>query len=553
VLLFGTNPLVSHLTVGLMGPDPTRRMKQAKASGVKVICVDPRFTETARFADHFLQPLPGHDAAIAAAIINIILEEGWENQEFCRQYVRDEGIADLKSAVSAFPAESVEQWAGLKSGDIRQAAAMFARDHKRGGAFAATGPSMAPFSNLTQHLVETLNVICGRYRQAGDSVPPCPLSPRNPIRAEVVAPPRSFDRVPPSRIRGVSLLGTERPTATLAEEILTPGEGQIRALIADGGNAANCIPGQNQIVKALKSLDLMVTIDPCMTVTAQLADFVIAPLMMYERCDIPLFYSGVNLYQDSWSQFTRAVLDPPAGSELIENWQFYWEIAKRLNLTIRYANSVDLDMETAPESEDLLRIRLANSPVSLDELATYPSGKIFEMPNGTVAPGRPEANARFDVMPAEIMKRCGELRDHEVAGYGSKNDAFPYLLASRRLRHAFNSTCTNLSGTLRRTPYNPLAMNPGDMSREGLRDGESVRVMSRHGEVETKVQADATLRPGVVTLPHGWGALPGSADGPGCSVNALIDCAVDYEPDNAMPRMSALPVRVASISPVAAE
>ena len=107
---------------------------------------------------------------------------------------------------------------------------------------------------------------------------------------------------------------------------------------------------------------------------------------------------------------------------------------------------------------------------------------------------------------------------------------------SRRQHH--------LSGTLRRTPYNSLSMDPDDMANEGLRDGEAVLVISKHGKVSAKVQAESALRLGVVTLPHGSGALPGSGMVPGSSVNSLIDCTVDYEPDNAMPRMSALPVRV---------
>jgi len=107
---------------------------------------------------------------------------------------------------------------------------------------------------------------------------------------------------------------------------------------------------------------------------------------------------------------------------------------------------------------------------------------------------------------------------------------FPLLLASRRIRHVFNSTCTNLSGSLRRTPYNPLAMNPADMSAAGVADGDDVLVSSAHGQVEAKVEADATLRRGVVTLPHGWGGLPGSGTGPGSAVNLLITCEADYEP-----------------------
>ncbi|HUN58527.1 MAG TPA: molybdopterin-dependent oxidoreductase [Candidatus Binataceae bacterium] len=551
VMLFGANPLVSHVTVGLISADPTRTMKRARAQGLKLICVDPRLTETGRHADIFLQPIPGNDAAIAAGMIRIIFEEGWENKPFCEAHVGEDRIAALRAAVAPFTAMLVEDRAGLKKGQLREATALFARDHRRGAAFTATGPSMAPFSNLMQHLVDCINVICGRFRQPGDSIPVNPLEPAEYVYAEVIPAPRSWEAHPPSRIRGVGSLFGEKLTSTLAEEITTPGAGQIRGFIVHGGNAANCIPDQARIVNAFKSLELLVVIDPYMTVSAQLAHYVLPPFMMYERADIPLSLPGFPLYPNSWVQYTPAVLAPPANSELIHDWQFYWEVASRLGRQIIYDGKVALDMKRLPTTEDLIAIRMSDAAVSLDELRAYPSGVVWDMPNGRVQPARSGANARFDVMPSDVAAEClrlrGAMSQSPLCGKAVNAKRFTHLLASRRIRDAFNSTGTMLSGTLKRKPYNPAYMNPADIAAMGIEDGDSIEIASIHGAVVAKVKADPDLRCGVVSLPHGWGGHPGETVGPGFSVNLLTNCQENVEAINAMPRMSAIPVSVVPV------
>jgi anaerobic selenocysteine-containing dehydrogenase len=218
ILLIGTNPLLSHGLLGFLASDPTRRLKAAKAQGLKLITIDPRHTETAHHADVAIQPYPGQDSAIVAGLIRLILAEGWEDGAFCARYVGDAAMAALRTAVAPFTEAMVERRAGLKPGDLRRVGELFARDCKQGAAYTGTGPSMAPHSNLMQHMVDCLNVVCGRFTRAGDKVISIDMmTPPAEFRAEVIPPSRASWQGPPSRIRGVGCLAGEKTAGALPD------------------------------------------------------------------------------------------------------------------------------------------------------------------------------------------------------------------------------------------------------------------------------------------------------------------------------------------------
>lgn len=536
LLLFGTNPLVSHSTVPVIGPDPVRRVKAAKARGLKMIVVDPRRTETAYFADLFAQPLPGEDPAILCGLIRIIMDEGWHDAEFCERHVGSERLTALRDVVEAFTPDRVEARAGLQQGQLRDIAVMFARDHRRGAAYAATGPCMAPFSNLAQHLVEVLNVICGRVRRPGDPAVVDLVAPEQPVTAQVYPPTRSWEQFPPSRIRGVGRLGGERLTGTLAEEILTPGEGQIQVLFVNGGNPAATIPDRSRIGQALDSLDLLVVVDPYMTATAQRADYVLPPRMQYERADLPLLIPNYPLQPENWLQITPPVISPPPGSDLTEDWYVYWSIAKRLGKQVIFAGEA-LDMQTSPTAEDLLALRLKGARVNFEQLSALPSGGLFESEKWIVQPAPEGANALFDVMPADV---AAEIAAYEATP--APREDLPFLLTSRRVRDMFNTNGMHLTTVRARNPVTPIFVNPDDLRALGLAPGDEVRIRSEHGETLAIAQADDGMRTGVASMSHSWGGLPGS-DAPE-GVNVLIDVAEHAETVNAMPRMSAIPIAI---------
>jgi anaerobic selenocysteine-containing dehydrogenase len=548
-MLIGANPLVSHGSLGFLQVDPVKRLKAARAKGLKLIIIDPRRSETARNADIFLQPYPGEDPAIIGGLIRLILAEGWEDKEFCAAYVGADRIADLRAAVEPLTEDDVEQRAGLEPGQLRAVAELFARDSNKGCVQIATGPCMAPYSNLAQHLADTLNVICGRFLRAGDRVHRIDAaSSPGPVHAEVIPALRGWEAAGESRIRGTHSLYGERPSATLTDEILTPGKGRIRALIVDGGDPLTSLPDQRRTAQAMEALDLLVCIDPWPSPTTQYADYVLPTLMQYERADLPMTLAGYACWPGGWTQYTPPIARPPEGSDVVEEWRVFWEIARQLGKQITYNGTTPIDMETAPTTDQLLDIVIQAAPVTIDDLKAHPEGIDLAPAAQFVLPARPEAKACFDPMPSDVAAEMEVFlgMPSSVARL-TPDEGYTHLMMTRRMRDLFNSHGRFVSTVRKRTPYNPAFLHPDDLERIGLSEGDRVELFSRHGRVVAIVSGDPDLKPGIVSIAHGWGALPGSNEDPsvtGTAVNALIDTDQNFEAINAMPHMSAVPVGI---------
>ncbi len=543
-MFIGANPLVSHGAWGVPFNHPVRTYKEAKARGMKIIVVDPRYTETARYAEIFLQPRPGEDATLLGGLLRIILSEGWEDREFCSDHIAD--IDRFRQALEPFTPAYVEARAGVPQHLLRAAAETFAKGC-RGSAVSGTGPDMAPRGNLSEHLIGCLNAVCGRYRRAGDNVwNPGAMTARRPLRAEVIPQSKPWENGHKSRIRGYGVMAGEMMTGILADEILTPGRGQIKAMIVDGGNPAKVIPDQRKVVRALKSLSMLVTIDPWMTETAKLSHFILPPLAMYERPDIPPFPFDRGQFLLPFMQYTEAVAKPPPGSEVAHDTYYFWSLAKRLGLQIVY-DGVPLNMTTPPSADELIGILLRKAQVPLDEVKKHPSGGIFELEPQLVEPPSEGAQAKFTLLPADVENVLIEISREPFDREGVLREVFTHRLAVRRVREINNTSSLDLPEIRRRVPNNPAHVNPEDLAAQGLRSGDKVDLVSDHGRISVTVEADPTVRTGVVSMCFGFGRLPDEPadfEKAGACPNLLISTDRDYEPLNGMPRMSAIPVRI---------
>lgn len=557
VLMFvGTNPLVSLSTFNFPSQHPVLQMREAIERGTRFIVIDPRRSETARHASVFLQPWPGEDAALLAGLLRIILDEGWHDAQFCAAHVH--GLDDLRRALAPFDAQAVARRCGVSAESLFEAAAAFARPEngrrKRGSAASGTGANMGPHSNLVEHLVECLNVVCGRYARAGDPVAnPGVLGPSTPRHAQVIAPRRSWEQGWKSRVGGHGMLFGQKMSGLLADEITTPGAGQVRALFVDGGNPAAAMPGQARFVDALRSLDLLVTIDPFMTATARLSHFIIPPTMMFEHADLGTRDYESYVLHVPYAQYANRVAEPPAGAEVVDDWFVFWALAGRLGRGIVF-DGVPLDMETAPTQEELLAILARHASVPFDQIRAQSAGKIFDLPPQAVQPGDPAASARFQVAPPDVAQELCALAAERSVRAEAADQGFGHLLAVRRMRDVQNTMYRQLDAIRKRVPHNPAWLHPADLAALGTAAGQCITIESAHGRIEAVAQADDSMRPGVIAITHGWGGLPG--DGPdrddphasGVNVNRLTTTRSGLQPINAMPQLTALPVRLVPCS-----
>ena len=546
-MFVGTNPLVSVTggpgLSGFNNFNPVKSLEDAKARGMKLIVIDPRLTETARHADIFIQPKPGEDAAILAAMIRMILAEGWHDQEFCGRHV--EGVAALRAAVEAFTPELVAARAGIPANQIVDAARLFAHQSRTGMAGSGTGPDMARHSNLSEHLVQCLNVLCGRYLRAGEAVGnPGVLSPRIERTDSAAPPTREWERDGArSRRHGLGIIKGQMMSAVLPDEILHPGRGRVRALICMGANPAVALPDQRKALAALEHLDLLVTIDPRLSATARLADYVIAPTLPFERPDHTGFFD--RFFPVPYAQYTPALVAPPG--DVVHDWYVFWSLAKRLGATLRIG-AVALSMDEPPTAEEVLALMAASAQVPLDEIRRTDGGRLYDVPPQTVRPGPDKSTTRLDVAAPDVLEELAVLRGDVTSRTPQADEsAYPMRLVSRRFREVMNSLGSDLPATRERLPYNPAFMNPADMADAGLADGERVRIVSPHDSLFAMVKADATVRGGVVSMSHCWGGFPDDLDerdGRYSSTSRLVSAEWAAESINRMPVMSAIPVRI---------
>ncbi len=567
-LFIGTNPAVSGLG-GIPTVNPNWHLHRAAKRGIKMIVIDPRKTETAKKAAIHLQPVPGEDATILAGMIHIMLSEGLSDQAFVEENAQN--IDVLRAHVEAFTPELVEQRAGIKADDLIRATRMFAAS-KTGGANAGTGSNMSPRGTLTEYLLACLLTLCGFRAREGDRVPnPGVLVPRGPSRAQPIAPTPAWGFPPALRVRDLTNTACGLPTSALADEILLEGKGQIRALICLGGNPLTAWPDQIKTREALEQLDLLVVLDPKLTQTARYADYVMPPKLAPEIPVMTYDFEELEAHSPGWgyplpyAAYRAALVDPPEGSDLLEDWELFYLLGRELELDLELymgilrvpgdppGRFVSLDMNKKPTTDQLFDILTEGSRIPLDEVRKHEAGQVYDDPDQVVLPRTPDCQAFLELGNADMMSQLDQAA--ETSELEGDND-FPFRLISRRQRDTLNSMSRDQRYIVRERPHHPAFMHPLDMKPLGIESGSVIAITSRRATVHALVLEATDLRRGVISMSHGYGLDPEKLkDGAdpkepqpysmGNHTGALASGEFDYEePFTGIPRMSSIPVHV---------
>jgi anaerobic selenocysteine-containing dehydrogenase len=562
-MLVGNNPLVS-MSGGIPPANPGRRLREAKARGMQLVVIDPRRSEVSRFADVYLQPRPGEDPTLLASMAHVILRDGLADAAFLSAHAS--GLDSLRGALAPFAPAYASARVDVPAADIERAAEVFASG-RRGCAVAGTGPNMAPRGNLSEYLLQCLNTLCGYWRREGEPVAnPGVLIPEAEGKAQATPPRKAWGYGDKLRVRGFTSAASGLPTAALADEILLEGEGQIRALFCIGSNPIAAWPDQRRTEAAMRKLDLLVCLDMKRSATARMADYVIAPKLSLEVPGITLSSEGLEQvyvghgYSEPYAQYSPVVVDPPEGSDVLEEWEFFYGLAQRMGLTLQLhpvrsetgvqrgrRRSATLDMARKPTTDEVYASIVEGSRVPLEALKQHPHGGIFPAPQNVVAPADPGWEGRLCLDDPTMLEELASVRE-EVQGASAE---LPYRLISRRMPNVYNSSGRDLPQHLRRRHDNPAFMHPEDLHALGVEEGALVRIRSAHDAIVGVVAAEAGLRRGVVSMSHCFGDVPGH-DGDvraiGSNTGRLVSVEHDYDPYSGIPRMSAIPVQVEPVS-----
>ncbi|MDB5709944.1 MAG: hypothetical protein JWL96_2014 [Sphingomonas bacterium] len=552
-LLIGGNPIVSKQYFGV---NPGQQLKELTRRGMKLIVIDPRSTETAKRAAIHLKAIPGEDPTIIAGLIHLLITRGGVDTAFVAEHVS--GFEALAEAVALFTPDYVAARAGIDAADLIAAADILI-DAKTGDTGPGTGMSFASRGSLTSYLVLCLHTVRGFWAREGQEyVNPPVLGPRIAVRAQAI-PPRPAMGGEAMRVRGLHQSVAGLPGGAFAEEILTPGEGQVRACFMLISGALN-LPQQQLSQDALGKLDLLVTHDVEMSPTARLADYVIATKLQLE---LPILTLQPELARKvhhgygwavPYAAYQPALIDPPEGAEVIDVWRLYYRLAQRLGLPLsigglRTANMVPLDMAHEPSTDEVFAALCANSSVPLEEIARHPDGHVFDEARIFVGQKDPYCMARLRLDDPDMLAELRQLRAEDPVHRRGTDADHPFILVARRVQNSTNAF-VRVSPPLPGVETNPAYLHPDDLAQVGATSGALIELRSRWGRIEVVAEADATLRPGVVAITHGFGRNLGEPDDPrraGANVNRLTHVEDGVDRWTGMPRLGGIAIAVRAV------
>lgn len=544
LLLLGANPLESNGSLCTAADFPGK-LKALRKRGGTLTVVDPRRTRTAQLADRHVAIRPGTDALLLAAVAQVLFEEKLTDLGVLEAHVGQ--LAEVAEAVREFTPEAVAAACDMDAEEIRTIARELAAA-PTAAVYGRIGSSTVEYGTIASWLVDVLNVLTGNLDRPGGALFPLSATDRAPRPA---APGKGFALGRwASRVSGHPEAKGELPMAALAEEIETPGDGQIRAVISIAANPVLSAPDGDRLDQALAGLDFMVSVDPYLNETSRHADVVLPPPPPSQSSHFDFAFNAFAVRNQA--RYSPAVI-PLEEGRLGE-----CEIQARLVLAVggmhgAAPGAVDdmviertltkavadphspvhgqdvkeltarLTGRTGPERRLDMMLRLGPYDLTLDKLLENPHG----IDLGPLQPRVPQVlktrSGRIELLPGPIAADLPRLRralDERPHGL---------VLVGRRHLRSNNSWMHNVPTLNGGSNRCTLQVHPADAERLGLEDGAQARIASDGGQLEVPVEITEAVRTGVVSLPHGWGhSRPGirmsvAAARPGVNVNQLLD------------------------------
>lgn len=504
MLMLGANPLASNGSL-MTAPGIRKRLQDIVARGGEVIVIDPRRTETARVATEHHAIRPGSDALFLLSLLHVIFERGAGRLGRLEGLVR--GMEALKAVAKDFAPAVTAAHTGIPE-EVAESLATRLINAPRAVIYARMGASTQRFGGLCAWLAYALNAATGNLDREGGMMFTQPaLDSLKPVGGFGVG--RGSHGRWRSRVRGLAEFGGELPVAALSEEILTPGEGQVRGLITLAGNPVLSTPNGSQLDRALESLELLISVDPYINETTRHAHLILPPVSPLERPHYDLAFHMLAVRNTA--KFSEALFAPPHGA--LDDGQIHLAIARRL-ATLRGGRlskeAIQFAALERAGAERLLDLGLRAGPYGA-KTNIFQDGltlnKLRENPHGLdLGPLRPCLRQRLpDNHPLVNLAPEPMLDDVERLRRSMQEPPNEFVLIGRRHLRSNNSWLHNSERLMKGPDRCTLWVHPEDAARAGVNDGDLVVLASRVGALQVVVELTEDIMPGVVSLPHGFG------------------------------------------------
>lgn len=531
LLILGANPWESNGSL-CTAPDFPGRVEAIRERGGKVVVVDPRRTKTAEHADEHVFIRPGADPLFLFAIAHTLFDEDLVSVGG-RLEPHVNGLDEVERLAAAFAPERVEGACGVDAGTIRRLARGLAAA-PTAAVYGRIGTCTVEFGTLGSWLVDVVNTLTGNLDREGGAMFALPA--HQPRKAEPGGPGYRMGRWT-SRVRGLPERNGELPVATLADEIETPGEGQVRALVTVAGNPVVSTPNAGRLDAALESLEFVVSVDLYVNETTRHADVILPPptTLYKSHYDVALYALQIRKV----ANYSPPVFELPPGRP------DEWEILLRLTAVV-LGQGAQADLAAL---DDFAAAALAHSAVSMEEspihgrdpeeivselsrrrgperlldlmIRTGPYGDGFGADPDGMSLATLEANphgvdlgpleariptvlatpsGKVELAPPEIVADVPRL---EAGLDRGRNGGF--VLVGRRDLRSNNSWMHNVNVLVKGKARCTLQIHPADAAAVGVDHGGLAQVASRVGKVTIPVEVTDGIMPGVVSIPHGWG------------------------------------------------
>lgn len=580
LLMLGANPYASNGSL-CTAPDFPGRLAAIRERGGRVVVVDPRRTRTAEMSDEWIAVVPGTDALLLAAIAHVLFADGLVRLGRLGGLVS--GLAEVEAALAPFTPEAVTDRCGVEASTIRRLAHELAAA-PTAAVYGRIGTCVTEFGTTASWLVDVVNVLTGNLDREGGAMFPLPAVGSPNASGAAGSGPGFRTARGRTRVRELPEACGEYPVAALAEEITTPGPGRVRALVTIAGNPVLSTPNPDGgLEAALDDLEFMVSVDIYLNETTRHADVILPAPSVLQRGHYDVALLGFAVHNvanysapvfplepgqpDEWEILARLAsiaqgagpdADPAALDDLIAS-SMARSAVQDPSSPVAGRDPQDLLDALAAEGrtgpERLLDLRLRTGPygdgfgarpdgVSLAVLEANPHGVDL----GALQPRLPEAlrtrSGTVELAPPALL---GDLV--RLASSGPATGPGELLLVNRRDLRSNNSWMHNLDVLVRGKDRCTLHVHPDDAAALGVGDGELVTVSSPDGAVDVHVDVTDAIRPGVVSLPHGWGhhlpetRLSVAGRRPGVNVNRLVGVG-SMDPLSGTSALTAVPVRV---------